>query len=151
MRVNRGEILRHGSERSEIDLPGAEQGGEIEKRLLELKAHRAVVDGDFVFVSGTTGYDYATMEMPPTIEQQTRNCFETIGKALAEAGSSLADVVRATYYIIDAAEAERALAICGEYFRDIRPAATLLVVSALLKPEIRIEIEVTAKRSLTKA
>ena len=112
---------------------------------------RAVVDGDFVFVAGTTGYDYATMTMPSTIEQQTRNCFATIGKTLAEAGSSLADVVRATYYIIDAAEADRALAICGENFRDIRPAATLLVVAALLKPEMRIEIEVTAKRSLTKA
>jgi enamine deaminase RidA (YjgF/YER057c/UK114 family) len=89
--------------------------------------------------------------MPPTIEQQTRNCFATIGKTLAEAGSSLADVVRATYYIIDATEAERALAICGEHFRDIRPAATLLVVTALFKPDMRIEIEVTAKRSLTKA
>ncbi len=108
---------------------------------------RAVVDGEFAFVAGTTGYDYASMQMPVTIEQQTRNCLETIGKVLAEAGFSLADVVRATYYVVDAAEAEQALAICGAYFRDIRPAATLLVVAQLLKPDMRIEIEVTARRS----
>ena len=108
---------------------------------------RAVVDGEFAFVSGTTGYDYATMQMPMSIEEQTRNCLATIGTALAEAGFGLGDVVRATYYIVDPAEAERALVVCGECFRDIRPAATLLVVAQLLKPEMRIEIEVTARRS----
>lgn len=107
---------------------------------------RAVVDGDFVFVSGTTGYDYATMRMPASVEEQTRNCFATIADTLAKAGFRLADVVRATYYVVDPAEAEQVLAICGEHFRDIRPAATLLVVTALLKPEMRVEIEVTAKR-----
>src|SRR5437588_11455790 len=71
---------------------------------------RAVVDGDFVFVSGTTGYDYATMKMPGSIEEQTRNCFATISAVLAEAGFRLADVVRATYYIVDHAAADRALA-----------------------------------------
>jgi enamine deaminase RidA (YjgF/YER057c/UK114 family) len=107
---------------------------------------RAVVDGDFVFVSGTTGYDYATMQMPASVEDQTRNCFVTIAGALEQAGFRLADVIRATYYIVDAADGERVLAICGDHFRDIRPAATLLVVAALLKPEMRVEIEVTAKR-----
>ena len=107
---------------------------------------RAVVDGDFVFVSGTTGYDYATMTMPVSIEEQTRNCFATISAVLAEAGLRLADVVRATYYIVDKTDAERVLAVCGEHFADIRPAATLLVVAGLFKPEMRVEIEVTAKR-----
>jgi len=110
---------------------------------------RAVVDGDFVFVSGTTGYDYATMQMPATITEQTRNCFATISRTLAEAGFTLADVVRATYYIVDAADADSVLAICGEYFRDVRPAATILVVVALLKPEMKVEIEITAKRQAT--
>src|SRR5919108_1755549 len=87
---------------------------------------RAVVDGDFAFVSGTTGYDYASMRMPETIEAQTRNCFLTIGKTLEQAGFTLADVVRARYYIVDPADAERVLKICGEMFADVRPAATLL-------------------------
>jgi enamine deaminase RidA (YjgF/YER057c/UK114 family) len=108
---------------------------------------RAVVDGDFCFVSGTTGYDYASMRMPQDIEAQTRNCLATIGNALDEAGFALADVVRARYYIVDAADADRVLKICGEVFGDIRPAATLLVVAALLRPEMKVEIEVTAKRT----
>jgi enamine deaminase RidA (YjgF/YER057c/UK114 family) len=107
---------------------------------------RAVVDGDFAFVSGTTGYDYASMRMPETIEAQTRNCFLTIGKTLEQAGFTLADVVRARYYIVDPADAERVLKICGEMFADVRPAATLLVVAALLRPEMKVEIEVTARR-----
>jgi len=107
---------------------------------------RAVVDGDFVFVSGTTGYDYQSMRMPEDIEAQTRNCFATIGQALDRAGFALADVVRARYYIVDAADAERVLKICGEMFAEIRPAATLLVVAGLLRPEMKVEIEVTAKR-----
>ena len=108
---------------------------------------RAVVDGDFCFVSGTTGYDYASMRMPQDTEAQTRNCFATIRRALDEAGFALADVVRARYYIVDAADADRVLKICGEVFGDIRPAATLLVVAALLRPEMKVEIEVTAKRT----
>src|SRR2546423_258426 len=107
---------------------------------------RAVVDGDFAFVSGTTGYDYASMQMPEGVEAQTRNCFDTIRNVLAEAGFALADVVRARYYVVDAADAERVLKICGEMFAEIRPAATLLVVAALFRPEMKVEIEVTAKR-----
>lgn len=107
---------------------------------------RAVVDGDFAFVAGTTGYDYATMTMPSDITGQSRNCFRTIGAALQEAGFAMADIVRATYYITDIREADAHLAVCGEVLGDIRPAATLLVVAALLKPEMKIEIEVTAKR-----
>ncbi len=107
---------------------------------------RAVVDGDFCFVAGTTGYDYATMTMPSAVEEQARNCFRTIASVLGEAGFSLADVVRATYYIIDRADADRVLSVCGEFLADIRPAATLLVVAALYQPDMKVEIEVTARR-----
>jgi enamine deaminase RidA (YjgF/YER057c/UK114 family) len=107
---------------------------------------RAVVDGDFVFVSGTTGYDYSTMTMPADVAAQARNCFGTIGKVLTDAGFGMADIVRAIYYITDVKDADAVFAACGEYLGEIRPAATLLVVAALLKPEMKIEIEVTAKR-----
>jgi len=107
---------------------------------------RAVIDGDFAFVSGTTGYDYATMTMPADVTQQTRNCFKTIEAALKDGGFALADIVRATYYITNAAEADAVFAVCGEKLGDIRPAATLLVVAGLYKPEMKVEIEVTAKR-----
>ena len=107
---------------------------------------RAVVDGDFCFVAGTTGYDYATMQMPPDVTEQTRNCFRTIERALDEAGFRLADVVRARYYILDRTDADAVLAVCGEVFRDIRPAASIFVITGLLRPAMRVEIEVTAKR-----
>jgi enamine deaminase RidA (YjgF/YER057c/UK114 family) len=107
---------------------------------------RAVIDGDFAFVAGTTGYDYATMTMPADITDQTRNCFRTIEAALRDGGFAMADIVRATYYITDAGDADAVFAVCGEKLGDIRPAATLLVVAGLLKPEMKVEIEVTAKR-----
>jgi enamine deaminase RidA (YjgF/YER057c/UK114 family) len=107
---------------------------------------RAVADGDFCFVAGTTGYDYAAMTMPRAVDEQARNCWRTIAKALDEAGFTLADVVRATYYVTDHADADRVLAVCGEFMADIRPAATLLVVAGLYKPEMKVEIEVTARR-----
>ena len=107
---------------------------------------RAVIDGDFAFVAGTTGYDYATMSMPADVTSQTRNCFKTIEAALTEAGFAMADIVRATYYITDVTDADAHFAVCGEVLGNIRPAATLLVVVGLLKPEMRVEIEVTAKR-----
>jgi len=107
---------------------------------------RAVIDGDFAFVAGTTGYDYATMVMPTDVTSQSRNCFNTIEAALKEGGFAMADIVRATYYLTDAKDSDALCAVCGEVFGEIRPAATLLVVSGLLKPEIKVEIEVTAKR-----
>jgi enamine deaminase RidA (YjgF/YER057c/UK114 family) len=107
---------------------------------------RAVIDGDFAFVAGTTGYDYATMTMPGDVTSQSRNCFRTIEAALTEGGFAMADIVRATYYITDPKDAEALLAVCGETFRDVRPASTLLVVAGLYKPEMKVEIEVTAKR-----
>ncbi|WP_421590027.1 RidA family protein [Shinella sp. M27] len=106
---------------------------------------RAVVSGDWCFVSGTTGYDYATMTMPDSVEDQTRNCLATIGKVLTEAGFSFNDVVRCHYYVTEAAFADRVFPILGEAFGTIRPAATM-VVCDLIRPEMRIEIEVTALR-----
>src|SRR5947209_18276872 len=93
---------------------------------------RAVVDGDFAFVAGTTGYDYDTMTMPADVASQSRNCFKTIEAALKEGGFAMADIVRATYYITDAEDSDALFAVCGEVLGETRPAATLLVVSALL-------------------
>ena len=107
---------------------------------------RAVVEGDFAFVAGTTGYDYATMTMPADVTSQSRNCFKTIEAALKEAGFAMADIIRATYYITNANDADAHFAVCGDVLGDIRPAATLLVVAGLYKPEMKVEIEVTAKR-----
>ena len=107
---------------------------------------RAVVDGDFAFVAGTTGYDYSTMTMPTDVMSQSRNCFKTIEAALKEAGFEMADIVRATYYITDVKDADAHLSVCGEILGEIRPAATILVVTSLLKPEMKVEVEVTAKR-----
>lgn len=106
---------------------------------------RAVVQDNWCFVAGTTGYDYGAMTMPDSVGDQTRNCLKTIGNALSEAGFELADVVRAHYYITDPAYADLVFPILGEAFGDIRPAATM-VVCDLIKPEMKIEIEVTALR-----
>ena len=106
---------------------------------------RAVVQGGWCFVSGTTGYDYGAMTMPDGVEAQTRNCLATIGKALREAGFSYADVVRCHYSVTEAAFADRVFPILGETFGSIRPAATM-VVCDLIRPEMLIEIEVTALR-----
>jgi len=107
---------------------------------------RAVIDGDFAFVAGTTGYDYTTMTMPADVMSQARNCFKTIEETLQGAGFAMADIVRATYYVTDAKDADTVLAVCGDVLGDIRPAATILVVVGLYKPEMKVEIEVTAKR-----
>jgi enamine deaminase RidA (YjgF/YER057c/UK114 family) len=106
---------------------------------------RAVVQGDWCFVAGTTGYDYATMTMPDSLEDQARNCLETIEKALHEGGFSLSDVVRAHYYVTDTAFVPRIYPILGAWFGEIRPAATM-IVCGLAEPEMLIEIEVTAMR-----
>ena len=106
---------------------------------------RAVSDGDFCWVAGTTGYDYATMTMPDSVEDQTRNAMETIAKALDEAGFSLTDVVRANYYITDSAYVDTVFPVLGSYFGEIRPAATM-IVCGLNKLEMKIEIDVTARK-----
>jgi enamine deaminase RidA (YjgF/YER057c/UK114 family) len=105
-----------------------------------------VVDGDFCFVAGTTGYDYATMVMPDDVTAQTHNCFKTISNVLSEAGFSINDVVRATYYVVGGVDADAVLAVCGRYLGDVRPAATILTVAGLYRPEMKVEIEITALR-----
>ncbi|WP_439562691.1 RidA family protein [Roseinatronobacter sp.] len=104
---------------------------------------RAVVKGDWCFVSGVTGYDYATMTMPESVADQARNCFATIAKALSEGGFSMTDIVRVQYTLTDAALLDDLLPALGEAMGDIRPAATM-VIAGLIKPEMLIEIEVTA-------
>lgn len=106
---------------------------------------RAVIDGDLVFVSGTTGYDYVTMTLPEDAAAQARNIFRTLETVLTEAGASLAGVVRAQYFVTDRSFCEPVLAVCGEAFREVRPAAGIYVVAGLLKPEMKVEIEVTAR------
>jgi enamine deaminase RidA (YjgF/YER057c/UK114 family) len=106
---------------------------------------RAVVDGDLVFVSGTTGYDYATMTMPEDPALQARNIFRTVESVLAEAGSSLDRILRCQYFVTDRAYCEPVLAVCGDVLGRIRPAAGIYVVAGLLRPEMKVEIEVTAR------
>ncbi|WP_240534974.1 RidA family protein [Notoacmeibacter marinus] len=107
---------------------------------------RAVAVGDMVFVAGTTGYDYETMTMPDDVGAQAANALATIDKALTDAGVAIADVVRATYYVTDMNDADAVFAETGRVFSAIRPAATIVEVTKLLKPEMKVEIEVTAKR-----
>jgi enamine deaminase RidA (YjgF/YER057c/UK114 family) len=106
---------------------------------------RAVVDGDDVFVSGTTGYDYATMTMPDDVADQARNIARTFAAVLAEAGASLADIVRLRTFVTRPEYCEPVLRVAGEVYADIRPAASIYVVSALLRPEMKVEIEATAR------
>ena len=106
---------------------------------------RALVDGEWVFVSGTTGFDYAAMTIADDVVEQTHQCFRNISAALAEAGSSLADVVRARYYVTDPADFATVAPIFGRYFGAIRPTSTA-IVCGLVDPRMKIEIEVTARR-----
>ncbi len=105
---------------------------------------RAVVDGDTVHVSGTTGFDYAKMTIVDDLIEQTHQCFRNVAAALKEAGSSLDHVVRVHYYLTDAASFEKLAPIFGEYFAGARPAATA-IVCGLVDARMKIEIEVTAR------
>jgi enamine deaminase RidA (YjgF/YER057c/UK114 family) len=104
---------------------------------------RAVAQGPFCFVSGTTGYDYSKMAMPEDVATQAENALKTIETALVQAGFSMKDVIRANYYISDATYSDAIVPVLGRYFGEIRPAITLLVAQ-LMKPEMKIEIDVTA-------
>jgi enamine deaminase RidA (YjgF/YER057c/UK114 family) len=107
---------------------------------------RAVVAGDWVLVSGTTGFDYATMSISDDILQQTEQCLKNIETALREAGSSLKDVVRVTYILPDGALFERCWPVLRKHFGEVRPAATM-IAAGLADPRIKIEIEVTALKA----
>ena len=105
---------------------------------------RAVRHEDTVYVSGTTGYDYATMTMPDDVGQQAANALNTIDKALQEAGSSIKDTVRVVYYVGDRKDVDAVVKAVGPVFKDIRPAASMLIVQ-MIEPGMKIEIEVTAR------
>ncbi len=108
---------------------------------------RAVVAGDWVFVSGTTGFDYNAMTITDSLLQQTEQCLKNIEAALREAGSSLRDVVRVTYVLPNGDEFEQCWPVLRKYFGEVRPAA-MMISAGLADPRMKIEIEVTAlKRS----
>jgi enamine deaminase RidA (YjgF/YER057c/UK114 family) len=106
---------------------------------------RAVADGDWVFVSGTTGYDYATMAISPHVAEQADQCLKNISAALGQAGASLADVVRVTYVLPRGEDFEACWPVLRKYFGEVRPAA-MMIEARLLDPKMKIEIEVTAKK-----
>lgn len=109
---------------------------------------RAVVDGDWVHVSGTTGFDYSTMTISPEVAEQAEQCLRNIEAALAEADSSLADVVRVRYLLAHREDFETCWPVLRRWFGEIRPAATMLVCG-LADPEMKIEIEVYARRRVS--
>ena len=107
---------------------------------------RAVVDGDFRFVSGTTGFDYASMRISDDVAEQCRQAMHNIASALKEAGASMADVVRVRYVLPRRADFEACWPVLKEYLGEVRPAATMLE-AGLYDPRMKIEIEVTARRN----
>lgn len=117
-------------------------GSEFER---EIAYSRAVVVGDWIFVSGTTGFNYATMTIAADLLEQTEQCLRNIESALAQAGASLRDVVRVHYILPDAAEFPRCWPVLRKYFGEVRPAATMWS-AGLVDARMRIEIEVTARR-----
>src|SRR5215471_14685913 len=106
---------------------------------------RAVVDGDWIFVSGTTGFDYLSMTIAEGLVEQTEQCFRNIKSALAQAGANLRDVVRVLYVLPKADEFSQCWPVLRKHFGDVRPAA-MMISAGLADPRMRIEIEVTARR-----
>ncbi len=106
---------------------------------------RAVVDGEWVFVSGTTGFDYATMTISDNLLDQTEQCFKNIQSALHEAGAEFADVVRVTYVLPNASRFSDCWPVLRKYFGAVRPAA-MMICAGLADPRMQIEIEVTARK-----
>jgi enamine deaminase RidA (YjgF/YER057c/UK114 family) len=106
---------------------------------------RAVVDGEWIFVSGTTGFDYQTMTVSDELIEQTEQCLKNIESALVEAGANFSDVVRVTYVLPNAAEFPECWPVLRKYFGNVRPAA-MMICAGLADPRIKIEIEVTARR-----
>ncbi|MGE0332382.1 MAG: RidA family protein [Ramlibacter sp.] len=112
----------------------------------EIGYSRAVVDGDWVFVSGTTGFDYSNMTIAGGIVEQTEQCLKNIEAALAQAGAGLKDVVRVTYVVPKGDEFPQCWPVLRKYFGEIRPAA-MMISAGLADPRMRIEIEVTARKT----
>jgi len=111
----------------------------------EIGYSRAVVQGDWIFVSGTTGFDYATMTISDELEHQTEQCLKNIEAALVQAGSGLADVVRVTYVLPEGGDFPKCWPVLRKYFGEVRPAA-MMIAAGLADPRMKIEIEVTALR-----
>jgi enamine deaminase RidA (YjgF/YER057c/UK114 family) len=114
----------------------------------EIGYSRAVVQGDWIFVSGTTGFDYATMTISDDLVVQTEQCLRNIAAALEQAGSSMRDVVRVTYVLPDGSEFPKCWPVLKAHFGDVRPAA-MMISAGLADPRMKIEIEVTALRQTT--
>jgi enamine deaminase RidA (YjgF/YER057c/UK114 family) len=106
---------------------------------------RAVVDGEWIFVSGTTGFDYSKMTISDDLVEQAEQCLKNIHAALDEAGASMRDIVRVTYVLPDAADFPKCWPTLAKYFGEIRPAA-MMISAGLSDPRMRIEIQVTARR-----
>ena len=117
-------------------------GSSFEK---EIGYSRAVVDGDWIFVSGTTGFDYKAMTISESVTEQAEQCLRNIQAALDLAGASMRDVVRVTYIVPHAPDFQQCWPILRKYFGGVRPAATM-ISAGLADPRMRIEIEVTARR-----
>jgi enamine deaminase RidA (YjgF/YER057c/UK114 family) len=113
----------------------------------EIGYSRAVVDGEWVFVSGTTGFDYTRMTISDNIVEQTEQCLKNIESALLQANSSLRDVVRVTYVLPNGDEFKECWPVLRKYFGEVRPAA-MMISAGLSDPRMKIEIEVTARRSI---
>jgi len=111
----------------------------------EIGYSRAVVDGDWVFVSGTTGFDYATMTIAEGVAEQCEQCLRNIQAALEQAGASMDDVVRVTYVLPDGKDFEACWPVLRRWFAQARPAA-MMIQAGLLDPRMKIEIEVTARK-----
>jgi enamine deaminase RidA (YjgF/YER057c/UK114 family) len=106
---------------------------------------RAVLDGEWVFVSGTTGFEYSKMTISESVAEQTEQCLKNIAAALQEAGSSLNDVVRVTYVLPNGADFPQCWPVLRRYFGEVRPAA-MMISAGLADPRMKIEIEVTARK-----
>ena len=111
----------------------------------EIGYSRAVVDGDWIFVSGTTGFDYSTMTIADDLLAQTEQCFKNIEAALREADAGLEDTVRVRYILPNAREFPECWPILRKYLGEVRPAATM-IAAGLADPRMRIEVEITARR-----
>lgn len=109
----------------------------------EIGYSRAVVQGDWVFVSGTTGFDYSNMTIADGLQEQTEQCLKNISTVLEQAGSKLQDVVRVTYVLPNGTEFPECWPVLRKYFGEVRPAA-MMISAGLADPRMRIEIEVTA-------
>jgi enamine deaminase RidA (YjgF/YER057c/UK114 family) len=133
--------------------PSALAGDGMKRRLIssgssfeeQIGYSRAVVDGDWVFVSGTTGFNYATMSISESLIEQTEQCFRNIAAALESAGASLRDVVRVTYILPNGGEFSQCWPVLRKHLGEVRPAATM-ISAQLIDPRIKIEIEVTARK-----